>query len=155
MVQVPGVAGRLKGRGPVRATQGKLVHRQLAQQNASSLLQSGRGGRVFRGNPLDVHAGAGCGAYAGGVVQVLQGEGDAVHWAAVFAAQHFGLGDPGLLQGLVGQQQDERVQSVVGVGDAVQAGASQFDGRQFAPAHQLTRLVDGQKIKALVSGCHG
>ena len=77
-----------------------------------------------------------------------------MHWAAILAPQHFRLGDAGLFQGLVCQQQDERVQAVVGVGDAIQTGTGQFDGRQLAPAHQLAGLVNGQEIKTLVSGCH-
>ena len=98
------------------------------------------------GTPLDVHTRTRCSADASGVVQVLQGEGDTVHRAAILAAQHLRLRDAGLLQSLVRKQQDERMQAVVSVGDAVQAGAGQFNGRQFSPAHQLSSLMDGKEI---------
>ena len=154
MGQVPGIAGRLERSSPVGAAQGEFVHGEFAQQDAAGGFEAGGGGGVLGRHPVNVHAGAGGGTDAGGVVEVFQGEGDAVHGAFVVSAPDLRFGDAGLLQGVVGQQQDEGMQAVVGGGDAVQAGAGQFHRGKFAPAHQFAGLMDGQEMQLGVGGSH-
>jgi len=119
MVQVPGVTGRREGRGEVGPTQSELVHRQLAQENASGGFQSGRGGGILRGHPVDIHLGTGRGRNPGSVVQVFQGEGDTVQRSLVAATAYLCFGKPGVIQSLFFQYDDVRVQPVVGGCDAV------------------------------------
>jgi hypothetical protein len=91
MVQVPGVAGWREQAGWVGTAQGKLVHRQLAQQNSPGLVKLDYSSGILTRNPVGDHPGHGGSANTPGVVQVFEADGDAMQRPPVVALEDFRL----------------------------------------------------------------
>ena len=79
---------------------------------------------------------------AGGLVDVLEADRDAVQRSAIFAGGDLGLGGTRLMARRIGEHSDEAVQPAVEPRDAVKPAVDQFNRRQFAFLDQPRRLGD-------------
>ena len=89
---VPGIARRRPGQVEGRAAVGELVRGELAHQHGAGGAQPGHGGRVLSRDAVDAGARMAGGQDAGGVVDVLDGERNAVQRPAPVAARDLGFG---------------------------------------------------------------
>ena len=147
MFRIPGVARRREQAGEVRAAQGELVHRQLAQQDGAGRVQFGHGGGVLCRYPVGRYPGHCGGSDAGGVVQIFQRNGDAVHGPAILAGGDFRCRLPRLRQRPFRRERDIGIQAPVHGGDPVQIGLGQRHRRQLAGGDQRRRFANGQIVQ--------
>ena len=77
-----------------------------------------------------------------------------MHGSPVVAAQALRLGNPRLFQRLIGQEQDERVESIVGLLDAFEAGPGQLHRGELTIPDQLAGLVNGQEMEFGIGSGH-
>ena len=73
-----------------------------------------------------------------GIVQVFQRDGDAVHGAAIVAAQDFGFCLPRLSHRAVVQHGDVAFEGIVEFVDAVEECAGKLNGRESARSLSMT-----------------
>ena len=111
---------------------GELVRGELAEEDATRVIQPRDGGRVVAGNGIGADAGLAGGADAGGGEDVLQRERNAVQRAAVAAGRDLRLGRLRLADGVVGGDQEVGVQLRIERRRASEQGLRQVDGREVA-----------------------
>ena len=126
------------------------MHVELAQQHHALLSQAAHAGGILRRNVVRQDLRSGGGANALGLVQVLDREGDAVQRTPPLALPEAPLGLCGLGHRLLREQGDESVQLRIQRFDALQAGAGELRGRQFARLEAAGGLGDGE-LHELVS----
>ena len=145
VLRVPGIARRRPGQVERRAAHGELMRRQLAHHHRAGLGPfAHHGGVAFRHVVLEQPGMPGR-ADAGGVVDVLVADRDAVERAARQPRHDARLGRACVGHGAFLRRQDEGVQRVVQLLDAVEAGLGQFDRRKLLRRDLPRRFGDGQE----------
>src|SRR4029077_12745609 len=117
--QVPRVARRRPGqieRGPA---EGELVRRELADDDSAGLTQPLDREGVFLWHIVLHDLGMAGRGDAGGLVDVLEADRDAVQRSAIFAGGDLGFGGTRLMARRVGEHSDEAVQPAVEPRDAI------------------------------------
>jgi hypothetical protein len=88
----------------------ELVRRELARQHGPGGLQAGNGGRVLVGDAVDAGARMARRQDAGRVVDILDGERNAVQRPAQVAVHDLGLGGAGSRHGDLRRARDEGIE---------------------------------------------
>ena len=115
---------------------------ELAQQHPAGFVQAGGDDAVDGRHIVDPHPGVAGRADAGGVVDVFQAVGDAVHRAAIGARLQFRIGALRVLQRTFGGDQDERVEHRIARGDRMQRRLGERLAGGDAGAQLASRLRD-------------
>ena len=147
MLAVPRIACRRPGQVEGRTTVGELMRRQLAEQDGTGLMQLRDGGGVEIRDIVGARARVARRADAGGAVDVLQRERNAVHRAAIVACHDLGFRDACLIQRLVRGDQQIGVELRIDGGDAVEEGAGQRNRRKLSPLDQARGFRDGEEMQ--------
>ena len=150
---VPGIARRRPRQVERRSAVRELVRRELARQHGPGGLQAGDGGRVLVGNAVDAGARMARRQDAGRVVDILEGERNAVQRPAQIAVHDLGLGGAGSRHGDVRRARDEGIQLRVERLGARQQALGVLDRRQLADRDQVGGL--GQRQIMQLGRRHG
>ena len=142
--RVPRVARRRPGQVEGRAAHGELVRRQLAQHDRSGLGPKLHDAGILAGDVVLQQLGVRGGTDAGGVVDVLVADRDAVEFAPQRAGHHARFGGLGVGQRAFLGQQQEGVQRVVERLDAGEAGLGELNRRKLLGGDLFGRLGDGR-----------
>ncbi len=140
---VPGVAAGAVVRVDVGHPQSDLVHVEFAEQDRPGVEQALHAGRVGFGNVILKEQRTAGGGHAGGPVQVLQRQGDAVQRPAPLASADLGLRQPGLLQGEIRGHRQVAVHQRVDPLDARQVRLGQLHGRDLLASQQSAVFGQG------------
>ena len=132
--------------------EGELGHHQLADDDRAGALQPLDDGAVGGGDAVPFDLRAGGRADAGGVVEVFNTDGDAVHRSAVLTARHLRLGLLGGQHRLVAGDGDEGVDRGLDLVDALEKSRRDLDGRDLPRTQQRAQL--GNRTMAEVVGAH-
>src|SRR5262249_6346033 len=147
MIEIPRIA---RGR-PRQVESGtavrELVRGKLADEYGSGLVKPRDRSGIDGGNVVDADLRMPGSEDAGRVVEVLQAERDAVHWAAVAAARDFRLGGARLAERQLGRHGDEGVDARIERFDATEQRLGQLDRRELARRNEPRRLGDGEEMQ--------
>jgi len=113
-----------------------LVKVQLAEEHRARRPQPLDDRAVPLGNPVAVDARPTRRPHAGGVVQILQRDGDPVQRAAIDSIREVGIGALRLVERAVGGEGDECAKLAVVPRDAIEARANEIDRRHAARVDQ-------------------
>ena len=152
MVAVPRISRRRPGKVEARAAERELVGCQLAEQDRAGVGEHAHGRRIGVGDPLLQQLGMRGRGDAGGGVDVLVADRDAVERAAALALHHPRLGGSCIGQGALRREQDEAVQRAVEGRDPVQAMLRQFERRELPRRDPSRRFGDGEQLHQRGSG---
>src|SRR5262249_54193319 len=125
---VPRIACRTKGAVEARGPHPELVHVRLADDDRASRLEFHDSHRVVRWNTTLEGLERRRGPAAGRVVEILEGDGNAMKRPARSARLNFSFGFSRKLPGLVGEDSDEGVQPGIECLDSRQARFHNLDG---------------------------
>ena len=153
--QVPGVAGRSKVGVVGGYAAGEFVGVGLAQNHRTGVAQLLNHVRVGGGSMVAELDGPVGRCHPGGVDDVLDGDGDAVHWAAALAGLGPGVGGPRVVASGVGHDRGVGVERGIRLLDASQDGVGQRQRRQFAAGERRCGLTDLQVAQLLHLGHNG
>ena len=147
MLRVPGIARRRPWRVERRPAVRELGHRELAEEDAAGGVQSRRDRRVLARDIVDAYFRVPRGQDAGGVVQILEREWNAVQRPAVAAGRDLRLGRTRLAQGEIRRHGNERVQLRLERLDARELGAHELDRRESTRGDERCRIGKGNEIQ--------
>ena len=147
VLAVPRISRRRPGQVERRPAMGEFMRRQLAQQHRAGFIKPGHGCSVEFWHVGLASAGMPGRADAGGAVDVLQRDRNAMQWAAVAAGHDFRLRRPGLLQRQFGGHQQIGVQLRIDRLDAVEECPGQLHRRKLPPLEQLGGLGDRHEMQ--------
>ena len=119
----------------------------LADQDGAGLLQQRVDRRVLRRDVLGPFGVAEDRPDAPGGDHLLERERHAVERPAAASFPHLALGLPRTVEGVVRRHRDEGVEAWLQLGDALQGGLGQLDGRDGSAPQQLPGGADGQAGK--------
>jgi hypothetical protein len=122
----------------------ELVRRELARQHSPGGFQAGDGGRVLVGDPVDAGARMARRQDAGRVVDILDGERNAVQRPAQIALHDLGLGRSGSRHGDVRRARYEGIQLRLERLGAREQALGVLDRRQLADRDQVGGLDQRQ-----------
>ena len=120
----------------VRDTERPLVKVQLAEEHRARRAQLLDDRAVPLRHAVAVDARPTRCPYSGGVVQILQRDGDPMQRAAIDAIREVGIGALGLVERAVGGERDERAELAVVPRYAIEARAHEIDRRRAARVDQ-------------------
>ena len=132
---------------------GELGEGQLAQQHRPGVVQAGDALRVGGRDVVLQNARVGCGADAGRIVEVLDGDGDAVQGTPAGPGGEFRLRPPRLAQGHVRGDRDVGVQGAVQALDALEQPGGHLNGGHLPAPDQLGRARQGGEGRRRRSHC--
>ena len=125
---------------------------EFAEQHAAGRGQLSGHHTVRSRNVMESQFGVAGGTNAGGVVNILDGIGNAVQRAEVFADGKFRVRAGSIGQSAVGGEGDERVHLRINLGDAVERGLGEGEGGRGASAQLLAGVQDGKFGHAVSPG---
>ena len=120
---------------------------KLAEQDRTGLMQLRDGGGVEVRDVVGAGARMAGRADASGAVDVLQGERDAVHRAAIVARHDLGFRGARLIQRLLRCDQQICIELRIDRGDAVEEGAGQRNRRKLPALDQACGFGDGEEMQ--------
>ena len=144
LAAVPGISGRAPMMIDAVAG-GEFAHVELAEQDCAGVFEVGDYGCVVIGYVGGEDLGAAGGEDARGVELVLDGDGDAVERAAMFASGDFFLCLLRGGEGVVAADGDVAVELAVDAVDSFQVGFDGFNGGDFLSLNQSAEGRGGQE----------
>src|SRR5215467_3193038 len=122
---------------------------ELAEEHGAGVVELGGGRRVLRGNPVDEDARVPRGKDALSVVDVLEGEGNAVERAPRLAPGEIHLGLSRLTARQLEGARDESRGLPVELLDALDQALHELHGRELARGDQAGELSDRQVVQVV------
>src|SRR5262244_2220656 len=122
---------------------------ELAEEHGAGVVELRGGRRVLRGNPVDEDARVPGGEDALGVVDVLEGEGDAVERAPRLAPGEIHLGLSRLTARQLEGARDESRGLPVELLYALDQALHELHGRELARRDQASKLADRQVVQVV------
>ncbi len=145
MVAVPRVARRRPGQVEARAAMGELMGGELAGQNRAGVVELAHRCRIGGRHGADTGFGMPGGADAGGRIDVLEAERNAVHRPAIAAGRDLPLGGASLVEGAIKGRQQIGVELRIERFCPADQRLGQLDRRQFLPFDPPRSLGDGHE----------